>query len=71
MVEEAAETLESYTAVAAFSTLEHLILVGDHQQLRGRCHLHELETDPFWLGISMFERLVRNEMEYTQLQRQR
>ena len=70
-MEEAAETLESYVAVAAFKSLEHLILVGDHEQLRGRCHVPELEMDPFFLGISMFERLVRNGIEFTQLTCQR
>ena len=52
LVEEAAETLEAFVSVACFKTyvwhsswqmmglkvssLEHLILVGDHLQLRGR-----------------------------------
>ena len=71
MMEEAAETLESYVTVAALKSLEHLILVGDHEQLRGRCHVQELELAPFFLGVSMFERLVRNQVEYTQLKRQR
>ena len=71
VIEEAAETLEAPIAVACFQTLEHLVLVGDHQQLRAHCNDEELAGKPFYLGVSMFERLVRNEVEYTQLKRQR
>ncbi|KAL6718868.1 hypothetical protein ACLMJK_003102 [Lecanora helva] len=71
MIEEAAETLEAPVAVACFKSLEHLILVGDHQQLRAHCNEPELAESPFFLGISMFERLVRNGVEFSQLRRQR
>ncbi|KAG8525871.1 uncharacterized protein KY384_000631 [Bacidia gigantensis] len=71
LIEEAAETLESYISISCFESLEHLILVGDHEQLRGHCHVQDLELEPFYLGISMFERLVRNSLDYTQLQSQR
>lgn len=71
LIEEAAETLEGFISAACFKTLEHLILVGDHQQLRGHCNDEELAGKPFYLGISMFERLVRNKIEYSQLKRQR
>ena len=33
LVEEAAEILEAPVTVACLPTLEHLILVGDHEQL--------------------------------------
>lgn len=71
LIEEAAETLEAPISVACFKTLEHLILVGDHQQLRGHCNEEELASAPFYLGVSMFERLVRNKVEISQLKRQR
>lgn len=71
IIEEAAETLEAPIAVACFETLEHLILVGDHRQLRAQCNDPELAIKPFYLGVSMFERLVRNKMEFSQLKRQR
>jgi len=71
LIEEAAETLESYVSVACFNSLEHLILVGDHQQLQGHCHDQGLEGKPFYLDVSMFERLVRNHVEFAQLKRQR
>lgn len=51
LIEEAAETLESSIAVACFETIEHLILVGDHQQLRGHCNDTQLAVMPFFLGM--------------------
>ena len=45
--------------------------MGDHQQLRGHCHVQELEREPFYLDVSMFERLVRNRVEFSQLKCQR
>lgn len=71
LIEEAAETLEAFVSVACFNTLEHLILVGDHQQLRGHCSDQGLEGNPFYLDVSMFERLVRNHVEFSSLNRQR
>ncbi|CAD6587978.1 MAG: hypothetical protein ASARMPRED_003367 [Alectoria sarmentosa] len=71
LIEEAAETLEGFVSVACFKSLEHLILVGDHQQLRGHCNDQELAGKPYYLGISMFERLVRNKVDFSQLKSQR
>lgn len=71
LIEEAAETLEAFVSVACFKSLDHLVLVGDHQQLRGHCNDEELAGKPYYLGISMFERLVRNKVEFSQLKRQR
>ena len=71
IIEEAAETLEAPIAVACFKTLQHLVLVGDHQQLRAHCNDEALAAQPFYLGVSMFERLVRNKVEYSPLKRQR
>ena len=71
LIEEAAETLEPYVAAACFESLEHLILVGDHQQLRGHCSNSDLEGVPFHFDMSMFERLVKNGIPYTQLRTQR
>ena len=71
LIEEAAETLEAYVTAACFDSLEHLILVGDHQQLRGHCSVKDLEGYPFYLDVSMFERLIMNGVEFSQLTRQR
>ena len=45
------------------------MLVGDHQQLRGHCAVKELEGPPFNLDVSVFERFVLNNIEYSQLTR--
>ena len=71
LIEEAAETLEAYVSAACMPSLEHLILVGDHEQLRGHCSVQDLEGYPFFLDVSMFERLVRHKVGHTQLIKQR
>lgn len=71
LIEEAAETLEGLVMAACVDSLEQLILVGDHKQLRGHCSVTELEGRPYFLGVSMFERLVCNGIEYSMLTRQR
>lgn len=71
LVEEAAETMEAPVAAACFPSLEHLILVGDHQQLRPHTQVHAFEDEPYYLNLSLFERLVRNNVAYSTLTRQR
>ncbi|KAF1970981.1 P-loop containing nucleoside triphosphate hydrolase protein [Bimuria novae-zelandiae CBS 107.79] len=71
LIEEAAETLEAPVTAACFPTLEHLILVGDHQQLRPHCNLHEFEDEPYNFNLSLFERMVDNNIELDTLRRQR
>lgn len=71
LIEEAAEVLEGPVGVACVESLEHLILVGDHQQLQANCSVNGLKGDPFNLNISMFERLVRNGLPHRTLLRQR
>ncbi|KAJ4290505.1 hypothetical protein N0V90_010722 [Kalmusia sp. IMI 367209] len=71
LIEEAAETLEAPVAAACFPTLEQLILVGDHQQLRPHCNLREFEDEPYNFNLSLFERLVVNEVQLDTLKRQR
>ena len=70
LIEEAAEVLEGPVTAVCVESLEHLILVGDHQQLQGHCNVQELD-EVFHLNISMFERLVRNKMPFKTLTRQR
>jgi helicase required for RNAi-mediated heterochromatin assembly 1 len=71
LIEEAAEVIEAPVTAACVESLEHLILVGDHQQLQGHCNVQELGVAPYNLNISMFERLVRNNMPFKILLRQR
>ena len=71
LIEEAAETLEAPVTVTCLPSLQHLVLVGDHEQLRPHCHVKAHEGDPFWLNISLFERLVKNRIAVTTLGVQR
>jgi helicase required for RNAi-mediated heterochromatin assembly 1 len=71
MVEEAAETMEAPVTVACMPSLEHLLLVGDHQQLRPHTQVREFEDEPFYLNLSLFERLVYNDVAFDTLTRQR
>ncbi|KAI9801073.1 MAG: hypothetical protein M1833_002941 [Piccolia ochrophora] len=71
MVEEAAESLEGHIAAGLVETIQHLILIGDHNQLRGSCAVPALGRKPYNLTTSMFERLVINNVEYSMLARQR
>ncbi|RJE24061.1 Helicase [Aspergillus sclerotialis] len=71
LIEEAAEVIEASVTAACFESLQHLILVGDHKQLKGSCAVKDLMGEPFYLDVSMFERLVRNKMPFITLQQQR
>ncbi|XP_035232810.1 NFX1-type zinc finger-containing protein 1-like [Stegodyphus dumicola] len=59
IVEEAAEVLESHIIASLVPSIQHLILIGDHKQLRPIPANHEL-SEKHNLKISMFERLFRN-----------
>ncbi|KAL8973925.1 MAG: hypothetical protein Q9197_001836 [Variospora fuerteventurae] len=62
--EEAGEVLEAHTLTALLPSVEHAILIGDHEQLRPQVKTYELCHDNprgkhLALDISLFERLVR------------
>lgn len=62
--EEAGEVLEAHTLTALLPSVEHAILIGDHEQLRPQIKNYELQHDNprgerFALDVSLFERLVR------------
>ncbi|KAG9231336.1 P-loop containing nucleoside triphosphate hydrolase protein [Amylocarpus encephaloides] len=71
LIEEAAETLEGTVIAGMLDSLQQLILVGDHQQLQASCSVKALEVEPFYMNVSMFERLVNNSIGYVMLNRQR
>jgi len=71
LIEEAAETKEANILSALYPTIQQLILVGDHQQLAPLCDTPYLDEAPFFLKVSMFERLVTLDMPYTMLNMQR
>ncbi|XP_060099018.1 NFX1-type zinc finger-containing protein 1-like [Heteronotia binoei] len=66
VVEEAAEILEAHVLTALTTSCQHLILIGDHQQLRPKPADYTLEKK-YFLGISLFERMVNNRLPYVQL----
>ncbi|GAB6018951.1 NFX1-type zinc finger-containing protein 1 [Chamberlinius hualienensis] len=69
IVEEAAEVLESHVISSLTPTCQHLILIGDQQQLRPKPNVYELAKD-FNLDVSLFERFVKNGFPYERLQLQ-
>ncbi|RWS29754.1 NFX1-type zinc finger-containing protein 1-like protein [Leptotrombidium deliense] len=69
IVEEAAEILEAHVVSILTSYTQHLILIGDHQQLRPIPGVQELATK-YQMDISLFERMVINGMTCFQLQNQ-
>ncbi|XP_041100384.1 NFX1-type zinc finger-containing protein 1-like isoform X3 [Polyodon spathula] len=66
VVEEAAEVLEAHIVTTLTSGCEHLILIGDHQQLRPSATVYELAKN-FNLEVSLFERLIRMNLPYVRL----
>lgn len=62
LCEEAGEVLESHIVASLTSSTQHLILIGDHMQLRPKVDEYSLSVASgvgFDLDISLFERLVR------------
>jgi len=70
LVEEAAEVLESHIIASLTPHVEHLILLGDHQQLRPITATDEL-SKKYNLNVSLFERMVLNNFPRYQLVTQR
>ncbi|KAI5860952.1 P-loop containing nucleoside triphosphate hydrolase protein [Durotheca rogersii] len=71
LIEEAAETKEANILSALYGSLQQLILVGDHQQLVPQCSTPGLADAPYYMRVSMFERLVKLNMPFTMLNMQR
>ncbi|KAM4063725.1 AAA domain-containing protein [Hirsutella rhossiliensis] len=64
LCEEAGEVLEAHVLTALLPSLEHVVLIGDHKQLRPQIQNYELQsTNPrgaqYSLDMSLFERLVQ------------
>ena len=70
IVEEAAEVLESRIVSLLTKNTKRLILIGDHKQLKPKPYNYELETK-YNFNISMFERLINNNIQYSPLIYQR
>ena len=67
IVEEAAEVLESHIVSALNAGTQHLILIGDHKQLRPKPNEYEL-AKKYKLDISLFERLLLNQFPHVTLE---
>ncbi|KAI8949153.1 hypothetical protein F4801DRAFT_603641 [Xylaria longipes] len=64
LCEEAGEVLESHILTALLPSLEHVILIGDHLQLRPQVANYDLSIEnplgeQYSLDVSLFERLVK------------
>ena len=66
IIEEAAEVLEAHIVANLTSNCKHMILIGDHQQLKPSVTVYEL-SKKYHLDISLFERLINNNVSYRQL----
>ncbi|ELU17905.1 hypothetical protein CAPTEDRAFT_193995 [Capitella teleta] len=69
IIEEAAEVLEAHISTLLSVQCEHLILIGDHQQLRPNPAVYRL-AKKYNLDVSLFERMVKNGMCCSQLDMQ-
>lgn len=73
LVEEAGEILESHVLTSLFTNTKHLVLIGDHLQLRPKVNKYELTVekgDGYDLNRSLFERLVIGGYPHTTLAKQ-
>ncbi len=67
--EEAAEVLEAHIVTSLASSVQQLILIGDHQQLKPKPTCYDLEKN-YELSVSLFERLIKNEFQRVTLENQ-
>ena len=66
IVEEAAEVFEAHIVASLSKDTEHLILIGDHIQLRPNPTVYKLATK-YRLDVSLFERLLNNNIKKVML----
>ncbi|CCM06492.1 uncharacterized protein FIBRA_08761 [Fibroporia radiculosa] len=73
LVEEAGEILESHVLTSLGPETKHLVLIGDHRQLRPKVNNYFLTVEKgngYDLNMSMFERLVRSGYPHSTLSQQ-
>ncbi|PNY26752.1 NFX1-type zinc finger-containing protein 1 [Tolypocladium capitatum] len=73
LVEEAGEIMESHILTAMSPTVEQLILIGDHKQLRPKVNNYALSVENghgFDLNRSLFERMIMQGATHTVLRKQ-
>ena len=69
IIEEAAEIMEGNVIAALTNHTQHLVMIGDHKQLRPKAHDHTIGTK-YGLEVSMFERLINNNFPHATLKHQ-
>ncbi|KAG0721344.1 NFX1-type zinc finger-containing protein 1 [Chionoecetes opilio] len=69
VIEEAAEILESHVITSLTAGCQHLIMIGDHQQLQPSATVYEL-AKKYGLETSLFERLIKNGLAFETLEYQ-
>ena len=69
IVEEAAEVFEAHVITSLSPSVQQLIMIGDHQQLKPNPNNYVLEKE-YNFNISLFERLINNKMPYVTLHTQ-
>ena len=70
IIEEAAEVLEPHILALLTKKTKRLIMLGDHKQLRPKPYSYEI-AKKYNFEISMFERLINNNIKYVSLKYQR
>jgi len=73
VVEEAGEILEAHILTALSPSVEQLVLIGDHKQLRPKINKYELTVEKgggYNLNMSIFERLILAGFDYSVLKKQ-
>jgi hypothetical protein len=66
IVEEAAEIFEAHVITSLSPQCEHLILIGDHVQLRPNPSVYKLAMN-YKIDVSLFERFVKNDFPNVRL----
>ena len=66
IIEEASEVLESHVLAALTKHTKQVIMIGDHQQLKPQVTSSELAT-VYDFNLSLFERLIFNDFDFTTL----
>ena len=69
VIEEAAEVFEAHILTTLSPSVQQLVLIGDHKQLRPKPTNYELEKK-YALDVSLFERLASNGIPYAKLETQ-
>lgn len=73
LLEEAGEVLEAHVISSLSPSIRHVIMIGDHQQLRPKVetyHLTAAAMTGYDLNVSLFERLIKGGMAHAVLETQ-